>query len=361
MVTPCTPCHTVALNPPGGGVRLGVPEKPEYKPGEAQTWILEILEIDTTRRFGFQLTVTAGTLSSSGGVLSGTLDGKPYLSQSVSASRYTIQWTPPSDARGEIKVYVAGLSARGTRDGKVFTASYTLAEAAPPPPAGPALREDKPAVSLATGEGVVAAGTLMAIHGERLTPDGERREWSEEEDLEAPGTELAGVRVMVNGVEAPVVSVSPERILALVPEDEARGRVEVRVVAPHGEGRAEVERVDSAPALYARGALALADHADGALLADGDEFSLPWLGRPARAGSVLALAASGMDGIDDLARIEVRVGEAMAEVLSLERGAPGLWRLKVKLPADLEPGEHELKCLLDGNPLPGAGKIPIRK
>jgi uncharacterized protein (TIGR03437 family) len=275
--------------------------------------------------------------------------------------KYTIQWTPPSDARGEIKVHVAALSARGTRDGKVFTASYTLTEAPPPPPPGPVLRESKPVVSLATGEGVVAAGVLMAIHGERLTPEGERREWSDEEGLEAPGTELAGVRVAVNGVEAPVVSVSPERILALVPKDEARGTVEVRVMAPHGEARAEVGRVDSAPALYARGELALAHHPDGALLSKESEFPVPWLGRPARAGGVLALAASGMDGIDDLARLEVRVGEAASEVLSLERGAPGLWRLRVKLPADLEPGEHELKCSLDGNPLPGAGKIHIRR
>lgn len=366
--TPCTPCHSVSLNPTGGSVALSVPEGLTYKAGEAQTWVLKITDSSSgSRRYGFQLTATKGTLA--GGASSGTSNGQQYISQNSSATSYTITWTPPADATGTLKVYVAGVSCSGTRDTKVWTASYSLEPAAAATPVTPSvptptLKETQAVLNLATGEATVAEGVLFSVEGSNLTQDGVSAHWSDSRDEAGlPPTALAGVQVRVLDTPARLVSVAPDKIVAIAPALDTRGAVQVRVLAPHGEsGTAEITVADSARALYKRGDIALAHLEDGALLAKPAEFDAVWLARPAHANGVVVLTASGFNGIDDLARIAVRVGEnSTATVEGLEAGLPGLWKLRIRLPADLAEGDYEVEGSVDGVAVAGKRIVPVRK
>ncbi len=146
--TPCAGCHTVTLNPAGGSAALDLAATPTYQPGTTQTWTLKISDPNAGRRYGYQLAVSAGALSSANGVRVNSTDQRAYMSQTASATSYTIQWTPPAGASGPVEVHVAGIAASGTRHTNAYTAAYTLQPAAK----GPTLRAESPVVSLATGE-----------------------------------------------------------------------------------------------------------------------------------------------------------------------------------------------------------------
>jgi hypothetical protein len=170
--TPCSSCHTVSVNPSGGNVSLGVPDTLTYKAGEAQSWVLSIADSSSGKRYGYQLMASTGSLSSSNGVVVGTVSGKVYLSQTASASSYTITWTPPSDATGEVKIYVAGLATSGTRSGNLYTAAYTLTPAETTPVTNaPSWSSTSPVLNAATGGTEASWGNILALSGTNLTVD----------------------------------------------------------------------------------------------------------------------------------------------------------------------------------------------
>lgn len=366
--TPCTPCHTVTLNPSGGSVSLSVPDSLIYEPGVAQTWTLKISDTDASRRFGYQLTATAGTPSSPTGATVRSSSGRIYVSQSSASttSTFTIQWTPPAADQGPITIYVAGLGAKGTRDGKVYTASYTLQPPAPVPVTpvipGPVLAAEKPVLHAATGLADIAAGVVVAVSGTTLTPDNVSRHWTTAPDADGlPPRELAGVRLRINGKDCQLLSVTPTRLLAIAADDDARGTVLAQVVASHGDSASvEVRRADSAPGVFARGKLALAHHPDGALLAAPAEFEADWIGRPAQSQSALIVTLTGLPVVEDLARLEAKVADTIAKVESLEAAGPGLTKLRITLP-DLADGDHLLQVSFDGVALTATPLVPVRR
>lgn len=129
-----------------------MPDTLAYKAGEAQSWVLSIANSSSGKRYGYQLMASTGSLSSSNGVVVGTVSGKVYMSQTASASSYTITWTPPSDATGEVKIYVAGLATSGTRSGNLYTAAYTLTPAETTPVTNtPPWSSTSPVLNAATG------------------------------------------------------------------------------------------------------------------------------------------------------------------------------------------------------------------
>jgi uncharacterized protein (TIGR03437 family) len=369
--TPCAGCHTVTLNPSGGSVSLSVADALTYEPGVAQTWTLKISDPDSSRRFGYQLTATAGTPASPNGVTVRNSSGRVYVSQSSASttSTFTIQWTPPATDQGAITIYVAGMGAKGTRDSKVYTAAFTLQPAAPvvtpPPPAPtpvPTLAAEQPVLNAATGLPAIASGVVVSVTGTTLTPGNVSRHWTAAPDADGlPPLELAGVRVRINSQDCRMLSVTPARVLALTPDDDARGSMLVQVLATHGDSATvEVQRVDSAPGVFARGGLVLAHHPDGALVAAPAEFDAPWIGRPAQSQLPLILTLTGLPIVEDLARLEVKVADTPAKVEATEAAGPGLTKVRITLP-DLADGDHPLQVSFDGNLLPGALLVPVRR
>lgn len=362
--TPCASCHRVTLNPSGGSVTLSMPDPLVYQPGVKQTWSLRTTDPDSTKRFGFQLTVSAGTLTSPQGVVV-TSNGKPYVTQSSATATATIEWTPPAALDAPVTIYVAGVACRGTSSTNVYTASYTLQ---PPPPVvvtkTPKLLETNPVLHAATLKPVLASGTVAALLGTDLTPDSVSRAWADApaED-NTPPQSLKDVRVLVNDAPARLLSIAPDRVTFLVPDGLSAGSATVRLTAPHGEtATASVEIAGSAPSLYARAVgerrLVVAAVAGGTLCAASGEFPEQWLGRPANPGASVALAITGLAADTALDRLKVTVGDQAAEIQALEAAGAGLVRLVVKVP-ELAAGEHVVKLSLDGAAVGAEPLLPV--
>ncbi|HEY3440359.1 MAG TPA: hypothetical protein VGK29_06395 [Paludibaculum sp.] len=260
------------------------------------------------------------------------------MSQTASATSYTIEWTPPADATGPLDIYVAGIAASGTRNTNTYTAAYKLK----PATQGPTLRSESPVVSLATGTAEISAGALVALYGDNLKADGE-----------TPA-------VRISGLDAQLLSATSTRILALAPADATRGAVGVVVSTPRGDTPAvEVTRVDSAAALMPRNGIALARHLDGSLVTLPGEFEDPWLGSPARSGETVVLALAAAPAGAELARLQVFIADLPCVVEALEEWSAGIRRLRIVLP-ELVAGDLAVRVLLDEKELPKALGLPVR-
>ncbi|MBI4890441.1 MAG: hypothetical protein HY821_07425 [Acidobacteria bacterium] len=365
--TPCSSCHRVTLNPSGGSATLSVPDTLSYEPGVKQTFTLRIADADSTRRFGFQLTATAGTLASPQGVTI-TSGGKQYINQSSATSAATIEWTPPAGSTAPITIYVAGAACKGTSNTNVYTASYTLTYQPPQPavPAGPTLAAAEPVLNAATAKTTLAPGTIASVRGTLLTPDSLTANWADSPGEDGlPPFSLAGVTVLFNGNPTRILSVSATRVLFLVPFDAAAGSASVKLSATHGDtAETALDVADSVPALWSRTIgdkrVATAYAAGGALIALASEFTEPWLGRLAAPNSTIALLASGLPADTDPARLQVTIGTETASILGVEAAQPGLTRILVKVP-DLATGEHTVKLSLDSTETPITPVLPVQR
>ena len=85
--TPCASCHSVTLNPSGGGVALTLPGGNTFTAGATQRWSLTVTSALASYRTGFQLTATAGTFAATASttVISSSA-GKQYVTHSASGS-----------------------------------------------------------------------------------------------------------------------------------------------------------------------------------------------------------------------------------------------------------------------------------
>jgi hypothetical protein len=144
--TPCASCHRVALNPAGGKVELTLPAGSTYRTGEKQTWTVRITDPNTSRRYGFQLTASAGSFTAGGNTVVNTSGAKPYINQRSSSATYTFDWTPPASGLAAVNVYVAGVACNGRNDTNAYTLSQTLSAAT----ALPAIKSDSGIVSAAS-------------------------------------------------------------------------------------------------------------------------------------------------------------------------------------------------------------------
>ncbi|MBL0161209.1 MAG: hypothetical protein IPP47_29610 [Bryobacterales bacterium] len=259
------------------------------------------------------------------------------MSQTASATSYTIQWTPPADASGPLEVYVAGLAASGRAAECVHGGLHADSDHA-----RPTLRPESPVVSLATGAAEISAGALVALYGENLKADGE-----------TPA-------VRINGLEAQLISATSKRIVVLAPADDTRGAVGVVVSTPRGDTPAvEVTQVDSAAALMPRNGIVLARHLDGSLVTQPGELEDPWLGSPAKSGETVLVALTAAPADADLARLQVFVADLPCVVEALEEWSAGIQRLRIVLP-ELEAGDLAVRVVLDEKALPKELILPVR-
>ena len=249
---PCAPCHTVSLNPAGGGVSVELAGGPVYTPGQSQRVTVRISDPDTARRYGFQLAARtasnaqAGTFTAGVGTALTVQAPFVYVNQTNSAASYTFEWTPPSGAE-TLRLYVAGLASRGVRDSRVYTA---VQEVRPAAAAGPALRAANPVVNGASYLPLVGPGAWLTIFGENLAPAA--RAWNAADIVDGVlPRSLDGVSVTVNGRPAAVYYISPTQLNVQAPDDEHAGTVEVKVTTPGGSTAAFAPLGRFAPGLFA--------------------------------------------------------------------------------------------------------------
>lgn len=361
---PCTPCHTVTLNPAGGSVSIELSGGQAYTPGETVRLTVRIQDPDTLRRYGFQLTARTAASAQAGTFRPGpntTLTAQGpfvYINQTASAASYSFEWTPP-DARELVRLYVAGMAARGTRDSRVCTSVVELRPAGGTPP--PALRAENPVVNGASYAAGICPGAWIAIFGENLAPAGVSRIWNPETEIidgRLP-TSLEGTSVTVNGRAAAVYFVSPTQLNVQAPDEDVTGGVEVRVTTPAGTVGATVALLRHAPGLFAfsprRSRYAAAVHADGVLAAPEDLFGVGVPARPASPGDVIQLYGTGFGPTNpptpagivlsapaelaDPAALKIRIGDVEASVQWAGLIGAGLYQFNVVVPA-LNPGDH---------------------
>lgn len=366
---PCTTCHTVTLNPPGGSVQLELAQGPVYQPGRAQRLTVRILDPDAGRRYGFQLTartsanLQAGIFTPGSATAVTQQGGFIYINQTSSAASYSFDWIPPAEATDLIRIYLAGMAARGTRDSHVYTSSVELS-----PAAAPSFRRVDPVVSAASFQPRIAPGSWVALFGENLAPPGVSRIWSAAEIVDGVlPRSLEGVSVTVNDRPAAVYFVSPQQVNVQAPDDDATGPVEVKLTTPAGSAAATVSLSTLAPGVFAlppqRYRYAAAVHTDGTLAAPAGLYGGEPPTRPAKPGDIVLLFATGLgrtqppvasgrvlldpSPLENPTALRVRVGTVEAQVLWAGMVSAGLYQINLVVPA-LPPGEHLLTVEVAG-------------
>lgn len=362
---PCTPCHTVTLNPVAGSVSIDLNGGASYTPGRSQRVTVRISDPDTTRRYGFQFTARTGVNTQAGSftALAGTTitaqGAFTYINHSGSSSAYSFDWTPPAGAAEAIRLYVAGLASRGTRDSRVYTAVREVRPVSAAPP--PVLRAVNAVVNGASYLPVVGPGAWITVFGQNLAPEGVERTWNAESEIiggKLPKA-LDGVSVTVNGRPASVYLIKSSQVNVQAPDDDSTGTVEVKVTTPGGSAATFAQLGRYAPGLFAfspeSNRYAAAVHAGGALAAKADLFGGSPAPRPARPGDVIELYGTGFGPTNppvaagevvmvpaplaDLSALRIRIGSVEARVLWAGLTAAGLYQFNVEVPA-LGAGDH---------------------
>jgi uncharacterized protein (TIGR03437 family) len=184
---------------------------------------------------------------------------------------------------------------------------------------------------------------------------------------------LAGVRVFVAGIAAPLYYVSPKQINFVIPSSIYPGEMDL-FLSREGTGGPHVSITvrDVGPGLYQwEPGMIASTHADGSVITSG---------HPARAGEVVVLYGTGL-GRTDPDVVSGQISMAAAQIVSLSGlrllvagtavqaaslyyagvtpGIPGLYQINVKLPAQMPP-DPEIRVSIGGQTSPAAMKLPAR-
>ena len=196
------------------------------------------------------------------------------------------------------------------------------------PAAGAAIDSVRPDIA-GPGEGV-CPGALAAIAGSKLGVA------ARAENLPLPRV-LAGVFAVVNGVRAPLLATSPERIEMQIPEDAAIGESDLVVCGPGSVSNTLTFRVlPAAPQIVAVARLNGTVVATRNAPAAGEAIVIYAVGL----GTVTPEVESGAaaePGVTTVAIPRVLLGNAPLEVMysGLTPGFVGLYQVNVRLPAEL--------------------------
>ncbi len=375
--TPCASCHSVSLNPSGGSVKIALPGSTTFSPGETQRWTVTIADPNSSYRKGFQLTATAGKLAAvTNAGASATSSGRAYAYHAVSATTYTMDWTAPTDA-DSVTVYFAGAAANTTRQTNVYTASVTLTKASAKPAISAA-----GVVNAASNSPGISSGAWVSIAGSNLAPDGAAgpARSSGIVDGKLP-TELAGVRVRINGNYAPLAYVSATQLIVQAPDDAALGPVTVDVTTTAGTSDAAAAELKvAAPGLFRFSPLNMryvaASYADGSVAAPSGLSDSGIAGRPPKPGDTVLLFGTGFgptnpaapsgvvfSGAAPLAagnNLAIRIGGVPVQVTFAGLVAAGLYQFNVVTPA-LADGDYLVEASVWGQDVPAQQYLAIKQ
>jgi uncharacterized protein (TIGR03437 family) len=224
----------------------------------------------------------------------------------------------------------------------------------------------------APGPTPAAAGSILSLFGASLANQ------SEVASAVPLPAELDGIKVLVGGIEAPLLSVTADaapgsdQINFQLPVEAGAWTYADVVVVNNGvfsdpEGIAIAASIPSVFTLNQRGTgPAAALHAN---------FSLVGGSAPARAGETISLYATGLGAVQPpvstgqaarslstvIGTVEVRIGGRPATVAfaGLAPGFVGLYQINVVVPAGLPAGEAALEVVVDGITSGEGATVPI--
>ena len=371
-----------AVNAGGGNVQITYSGGSNYTPGQRGKFTVTITDANA-RAYGFEVSARLGSNLDNG--QAGTLhpgqgvqvvcedDGNPPCranapvqfvthTQPRNAGTFEFEWTPPADAQGEIRVYVAGNAANGngTNTGdRIYTASIALTPAQTGGGNRPSISQRGVADAFTFQEGL-AENTWIALFGTNLAA--ETRTWDNAPEFAQNRlpTELAGVSVTVNGKPAAVYAVTPTQVNVLAPLDSATGDVQIVLKNANGESTPVTARkVNLLPGLYApfaqEGRLFVTArlNSDASIL--GKPVVEPRATRAFRPGDVVQFYANGLGPTSPavpasqfvaspLALVNqptVRIADTNVEVLGAAMVGSGFYQINARIP-ELPNGDHPI-------------------
>jgi uncharacterized protein (TIGR03437 family) len=162
---------------------------------------------------------------------------------------FSVQWTPPAGASGNIHLYVSGNAANGDntpRNDHIYAADYVLTPASNATANVPVVSG---IVNSASGTAGAEAGSWITINGTNFGTS--NTTWDNSIIGGVFPTTLGGVTVAIDGLPAPISFVSATQINALVPATSTLGDVSVVVSNGNGSGKATtLTLAAAAPALF---------------------------------------------------------------------------------------------------------------
>jgi uncharacterized protein (TIGR03437 family) len=163
-------------------------------------------------------------------------------------------------------------------------------------------------------------------------------------DPSGASTQLAGARVKINGVDAPVLYASARRIDFQCPGVEPGAALEISTETEAGVANTVAATMQySAPGVYSldgsgRGQ-GLVTVADGSALAASRSYQTT--GQPAEPGDSISLLATGIGSLQSAAFLQVRIADSYAVPDSVQAvpGMAGVYQVKVRVPGSAPAGD----------------------
>ena len=410
----CAACHRTfapANSDPAGSLRITADN---YTPGVKQTIRVSVSHPGASR-WGFQLTArtvsdeakTAGTFAANDVVKIMCDDGTSLgaaapcqatqlqFAEHISAPRtnagdgytFSIDWTPPATAVGDIIFYAAGNAADGggsPANDRIYTTARRIS-----PPCG---LTAKPAVkgmlNAASFQAAWNVGSMVSVFGSNFGAAGATRTANAADFVAGKFPQsLSCVAVSINGQNAPVTYVQPDQINIQAPALSTIGTASVVVIANPGasnEIRSDAFTVSGQQA-YAPAFFTFNGKSVAATTADGTGYvaasSVVPGGVPAKPGDIVVIYASGLGATSPAfspgdvpnaaaqvaATVNVTVGGITvppADILYAgvsPHSICGLYQLNVRLPALVADGDAAVTLAVAGAQSPAGTTIPIKK
>jgi uncharacterized protein (TIGR03437 family) len=419
-------CHSGKVNSGPGSVKITLPSgnSGTYTPGQSMQLLVQITD-STKAAYGFQMTARMGSNGmtqaggfaptdkntfvqctdstvvenldpSNGPVVTGVkcptqfpieyiehdLTGYTASLKTTPSFTYTVNWTPPATASGNVTLYVAGNAGPGNppvpSPTDVYTSSLTLTPAAAS--SGPTITTGGvvPVYSSAT---TIQPGSWVSIFGTNLAAA--TTVWNGNFP-----TSLGNVGVTINGKSAYLWYVSSGQINLQAPDDTATGSVPVVVTTASGTTTSTVTLGQVGPAF-----LLLGDgkHATGLIFTPNGGGSqgggtYDFLGpvtagagfRPVKtgeplvlygigfgpttpkvaAGSVFTCAATGCPTI--VAQPQITLGGVPVTLNFGGVVGAGLYQFNFTVPANVASGDQALVAIVDGVQTQASVFVPVQ-
>lgn len=387
----CTNCHGGTANSGPGSLKITLAGVATYTPGVKQRITVQVAD-PNMRRWGFELTARVDSKpdSAQAGDLA-SVDSRTFVQCDITGAEapcpeattvqfathttagtrngttggvsFEVDWTPPATDVGPITLYAAGNAANGNGNengDRIYTTSLQLQ------PAGPSKPSITSVENLGSRAKTVAPNTWININGTGLV--GTSKVWTADDLASGKFPEsFADVSVTVNNKTAYVQSVSPAKIIALTPADDATGPVEVKVTsAGQTSDASTIELSTYAPAVLTYDGKKVAfNRTDEAALDKANPFPAePKDPKKAKPGETIILFGTGLGASDPetpagqlteteapvAKAVKVTIGgmEAAIEKAVIIPNLPRLYELRVAVPAALATGDHAVVVEIEG-------------
>lgn len=314
----------------------------------------------------YELSPSSTSLGASGGSLPILVLTQPGCAYQVTAADAFVTIGGGSTGTGVVSVvFAANLGSARNSTIEIAGQPITFAQAAPSS-AGPAIQAVFDSWNYTSG---IAPGGWASITGTGLAPDPPRT-WNLSGVQQLPTT-LGGVTVTFNGRPASVLYVSPTQVNVLVPSAVVAGPVRV-IVQSNGTSSPPftVTAKAAAPAIYA---LPTADGSTffvtaalaGTATLIGNSATDPRVLRAAQPGDILDLYMIGLGVTQDgskfitdqvfsgaysvSAAVIATIKGETAPVLFAGLTSPGLYLVRIQVPADIPPGPQAIQVSSGGS------------